>query len=180
MELWRLLRGQVTCSSTCSTSRATNHRAARGGGGGGGGGEEGGGGVGEAQVEPEAEKSVFGECTCKRSSPGERLLVKRSPLLLTRSASPACKETISEVLNSYTCHSKSLARTQDQLDQPPLLQKKSRRHSGTLSCATRSWESFFLLASSSGTIHIFRKRAAANKTIFFHLNKCDSYMCYIL
>ena len=97
VELWRLLRGQVTCSSICSTSRATNHRAARGGGGGG---EGGGGGVGEAQVEPEAEKSVFGECTCKRSSPGERLLVKRSSLLLARQASPACKETISEVLNS--------------------------------------------------------------------------------
>ena len=97
VELWRLLRGQVTCSSICSTSRATNHRAARGGGGGG---EGGGGGVGEAQVEPEAEKSVFGECTCKRSSPGERLLVKRSSLLLASQASPACKETISEVLNS--------------------------------------------------------------------------------
>ena len=152
VELWRLLRGQVTCSSTWSTSRATNHRAARGGGGGVGGG---GGGGGEAQVEPEAEKSVFGECTCKRSSPGERLLVKRSPLLLPRSASPACKEIISgfQSSSSYNCRSKSLARTPDQLDRPPLLHKKSRRHSGTLSCATRSWESFFLLASSSGTIH---------------------------
>ena len=181
VELWRLLRGQVTCSSTCSTSRATNHRAARGGGGGVGGG---GGGGGEAQVEPEAEKSVFGECTCKRSSPGERLLVKRSPLLLPRSASPACKEIISgfQSSSSYNCRSKSLARTPDQLDRPPLLHKKSRRHSGTLSCATRSWESFFLLASSSGTIH---KQTSSENMLqqrrpFFSFYMCDSYMCYIL
>ena len=140
--------------------------------------------MGEAQVEPEAEKSVFGECTCKRSSPGERLLVKRSPLLLPRSASPACKEIISgfQSSSSYNCRSKSLARTPDQLNRPPLLHMKSRRHSGTLSCATRSWESFFhlhLRVAQFITRHL-PKTCCSKEDHFCHLNMCDGYTCYIL